>query len=358
MLYKGSAKQFVEFLHSDDAIMATDTLEALAQTAKTDQENIPQDKLAFKSPRSVLHSCLTLTFFCENRKSQARLVKYALEGSEEQAKHAVIILSKMGNAEKVSGGLLKTLTDSLSAEDESLPSTLSALNQIALQLPLVFEASREQINRFIIQELLLASSPSESQEEDGEAAVDWVEYQDLPPFLRAKVLGLKLLINRVIPLAKQGDDSYRDGAKKVFKLLWRILEKDGELLAENASSAVCRSHLRLTAARGILKLAKADSSFDEMIDQLDFQKLALVIQDSCYQVREGFANRIIKYIQAGGLTSRYSVILMLAAHEPEQVLRHRIKLHLTRRAKALRQGEWRWLAKNREKQADGFDSIS
>lgn len=256
----------------------------------------------------------------------------------------MIILSRMNDKEKLCKGLLtvcwpsaswaketsliftfprsQTLTEKLIAEDERLPATLSALNQIALQAPYVFEENREVISAFIVKDLLLAHSPDGEDDEDD--SKDWAEYKELSPFLRSKILGVKLLINRIIPLAKEGDESYRDGAKSVFKLLWKILDMDGELLADNSSSAVCRAHLRLTAARGLLKLAKADSAFDGMITQHDFQKLALVIQDSCYQVRESFANRLIKYIQIGGLPMRYSVILMLSAHEPEVELKHRV----------------------------------
>ena len=214
------------------------------------------------------------------------------------------------------------MTDKLSSDDESLPATLCALNQIALQAPYVFEQSREAISTFVVKDILLARNPDDDGDDhDGK---DWADYQELSPFIRSKILGVKLLINRVIPLAKDGDESYRDGAKSVFKLLWKILDMDGELLSDNSSSAVCRVHLRLTAARGLLKLAKAHQSFDEMITQHDFQKLALVIQDSCYQVRESFANRLIKYIQIGGLPMRYSVILMLSAHEPEAELKNRV----------------------------------
>lgn len=240
----------------------------------------------------------------------------------------------------------------LRADDDRLPSTISALNQLALHMPYVFELSRDVVSAFIVKNVLL-SAPEEDNE--SEEDVDWVDYKDLSPFVQSKVLGVKLLINRIIPLAKEGDESYRDGAKSVFKLLWKILDMDGELLANGTSNAVCRAHLRNTAARGLLKLAKADRAFDDMITPLDFQKLALVIQDSCYQVRESFANRLIKYIQLGGLSTRYSIILMLSAHEPEAELKHRvgsrcvgfflvselraylqIKLHLIRRAKALR----------------------
>ncbi|KAI9015984.1 armadillo-type protein [Hyaloraphidium curvatum] len=313
MLYKGNAKQFLDFLQSSDAILATDTLEALAQTAKTDQENVPQDK-----------------------KSQNRLVKYALEGNEAQAKHAVIVLSRMNDKDKVCGDLLETLVGKLDREDEALPSRLSALNQLALQLPYVFEMQREAILSFIVKEVLLSPSGPEDSADSQESGQDWVDYSDLSPFIRSKILAVKLLISRIIPLARDGDESFRDGAKSVFKLLWKILDLDGELLSQGSSSAVCRAHLRLTAARGLLKLAKASNPLDEMITQHDFLKLALVIQDSCYQVREAFGNRLIKYIQVGGLPMRYSVILMLSAHEPEAELKHRIKLHLLRRAKAMR----------------------
>lgn len=69
--------------HPNSSPIATDTLEALAQTAKEDQENVPQDK-----------------------KSQARLLQYATEGSEDQAKHAVIVLTRMNDKEKICKGLL------------------------------------------------------------------------------------------------------------------------------------------------------------------------------------------------------------------------------------------------------------
>lgn len=58
---------------------------------------------------------------------------------------------------------------------------------------------------------------------------DWIEYEALDIEGQMKVLGVKVLVNRVIP------KSDGDGAVPVLKLLKKVLESDGELVGDKST---------------------------------------------------------------------------------------------------------------------------
>jgi len=99
------------------------------------------------------------------------------------------------------------------------------------------------------------------------------------------------------------------------------------------SSAVMKSHLRLNAARFIIKLTRGRPAYEKMVAVSDYSRLALVVQDPVYRVRHGLASRIMKYLRAKELHIRYLAILLLAAHEPEMEWRQQVQRFLAQQSK-------------------------
>ncbi|CAG8641165.1 916_t:CDS:10, partial [Ambispora leptoticha] len=147
---------------------------------------------------------------------------------------------------------------------------------------------------------------------------DWVEDSQLDDECKAKVIGLKILVNNLLSLSEE--QGVEESAKPVFKILWKLIKDGGEIHPEKTTSLAFKSRLRLAAARAILKLARR-KTYDKMITVPDFQKLAMMIQDTCYNVRYGFASRLIKYCGAYQLSARFLSIFFLVAHEPTPAIR-------------------------------------
>lgn len=95
-----------------------------------------------------------------------------------------------------------------------------------------------------------------------------------------------------------------------------------------------KSHLRLNAARFVVKLTRGRPAYEKMVGVSDYCRLALVIQDPVYRVRHGFASRIMKYLRAKELHIRYLAVLMLVAHEPETDWKSQVQKFLTLQSKS------------------------
>ncbi|CAG8738368.1 4211_t:CDS:10, partial [Dentiscutata erythropus] len=243
----------------EDSLIVDDSLEALSKLSIAFPDEAPQDK-----------------------ESIQRLMEFALEGSCLQAKFAAIVLSHVRHKQQICGELLKKIVPKLSITSPNILAYLSVLSQCVLYSPKTYEEKSDAITNFIVKQLIMKSSH--------------------------KVLGLKVLVNRLVAVSET--EAVADIAKPVFKLLWTLIRGGGELLPDKSTS-----RLRLAAARSILKLAQK-KVYDEMITVEQFQELALMIQDPCYQVRLSFASRLVKYCGGYQLHARFLSIFFLIAHDP------------------------------------------
>lgn len=173
-------------------------------------------------------------------------------------------------------------------------------------------------------------------------------------------MGIRILTKRLLALA---DEGHSDAATPVLKLLRRLLEFDGEIVADKntpyvlghfslpqlsdllilmfISSPAFQTHLRLVAAISFLKLARCPA-YAGMITVSDVHKLALSIQvsymcttqpltlyshmfqDPIYQVRNAFVEKLMLYLSEKSVPFDYMTILFLGAHEPETELKLKV----------------------------------
>lgn len=89
------------------------------------------------------------------------------------------------------------------------------------------------------------------------------------------------------------------------------------------SRAAHKSRIRLAAAQMFLKLA-IHKPYDDLITPVDFNRLACVAQDPCFQVRQGFVDKLKKYLAAGKLPPRFYTIIFLMGHEPTNEWREEV----------------------------------
>jgi len=83
------------------------------------------------------------------------------------------------------------------------------------------------------------------------------------------------LVNRLCSIT---DEAEAIGlAEPVFKLFWRIIEQDGDILSDQSSASALKSQLRLAIALSIIKLCKRPI-FDKLLTLRHFYRLALIVQ--------------------------------------------------------------------------------
>lgn len=73
----------------------------------------------------------------------------------------------------------------------------------------------------------------------------------------------------------------------------------------------------------------------------NFERLAISLQDTCFDVRQEFAETLIKCLQTGQIHSRYYTLLFICAHEPDMALLKQIKSFIKKRLSVMevKQGE-------------------
>ncbi|TPX56174.1 hypothetical protein PhCBS80983_g04722 [Powellomyces hirtus] len=304
-LYRSNLEQFKELLHSPDDTLVADSLEALARFARVFPEEAPRDS-----------------------ESKERLKKFALEGTPAQAKNAIAVLAHMrDDSLRTCGEVLEIIMQNLSFDNQSLITHLAALAQLAQDTPVLFEAHYPAVTNFVVKDLLFVNR---RKRQVGD--IDWVEYEELEPEGVMKVMGIRILVKRLVAIASE---SNVDSAVPVMKLLRRLIEYDGEIVAERTTPPAVQTHLRLIAGVSLLKLARCPT-YAAMLTFADVHKLGLVMQDTIYHVRNKIIEKLVLYLSNKAVPFEYHVILMLAAHELELELRNKVKNFLIRRIKQQR----------------------
>ncbi|KAI1314319.1 hypothetical protein EDD11_002303 [Mortierella claussenii] len=308
-IFKDHLVEITSLLRNPDFAGATDSLQTLAEFAKHFPKSVPADTKAKETLRSFVES-----------------------GTVEQAAHATIVLASISHNEEMCKEFAMAIAKRLTVPSTGLLRDLVVLSQLALYSPDAFEDVSASVVSFIVKTLLLTNTLE--QETAYEAGSDWIEKEELDEYSLSKLMGLKVLVNRSILLAENNSPIAQDVVRPVFKLLWTILDQEGEIVDEKNTNGVLKSHLRLHAARLVIKLTRGRPIYEKMVSVAEFTRLSLVIQDPVYRVRQGLASRIMKYLRAKELHVRYLAFLFLAAHEPEPEWRLHVRGFLQQQSRA------------------------
>ncbi|KAA8897787.1 armadillo-type protein [Sphaerosporella brunnea] len=298
---------------------AVDTLKACAGFAKSYPNDMPRE-------RNLLQS----------------LVSFALTGSPPAAaKHAVTILMYSASRKELyASDLVQSCIKDfkLGGKDfkfgeKHFLAKLACLGQLVLLAPEQCEDEAKTIRDFasnILQTSKPADEPKPTDEgEDEESNSAWAEEAELDDEIKAKLLALRVLVNLV--RSHPNVNNTQDIA--TIKTLNKIVANGGELLQTKGTPASHRSRLRLAAAQHLLKLATP--GHDDLISPVDFNRLAVVAQDRCPQVRQGFINKLKKYLANGRLSPRFYTIVFLMAYESNEGWREEVAIWIRGRANTL-----------------------
>ncbi|TIA38723.1 hypothetical protein D6C78_03782 [Aureobasidium pullulans] len=261
------------------------------------------------------------------------MVQFALHGNPPiAAKHAVsVVVAADEKRDMYVKDIVTKCVQGFEYGEDGYLSKLAALSQLMLLSAKDTEDEHDNIMEIAIQKVLLQVRTK--------AGPDDVEWQEEPDDeCEAKIWALKILANRLRSYAMSVPDSemetvVKEQAVPVFKLLQRIVDKDGELSkTQNETPKPHRARLRLNAAILLLKLCSAHKRFDALMEPKQFNRLIVIAQDALPEVREAFVDAIKKYLGQGRLPHRFYTLVFVYAFEPNGVIKNATSTWLKGRA--------------------------
>uniref|UniRef100_A0A6V7QRS0 Sister chromatid cohesion protein PDS5 homolog A n=1 Tax=Ananas comosus var. bracteatus TaxID=296719 RepID=A0A6V7QRS0_ANACO len=228
------------------------------------------------------------------------LERLCLEGTRKQAKysvHALAAITKDDGLKSLSV-LYKRLVDMLE-EKTHLPAMLQSLGCIAQTAMPIFETREDEIVGFIINKILQCSNKAD------EVSIPKTEWNERTEFCSLKIYGIKTLVKSYL-LSK--DAHLRPGIEKLMGILKNILSF-GDISRETGLSAVDKAHLRLAAAKAVLRLSK---QWDQKIPVDVFYMTLRVSQDDYPESRKLYLNKVHQYIKERLLDPKYACAFMLS----------------------------------------------
>ena len=245
------------------------------------------------------------------------MVAFAIHGNPPKAtKHAVtVIVSSAERKEMYVKEIQKACITDFEYGSEGFLSKLAAISQLLLLANKECEDYNEAIMGVAIAQVL-SHVRTVADDDDPE----WSDQID--DDLSAKLWALRILVNGLRGLSAASepgkpDESLKESASPVYKLLNTLISTDGELSKTGGTPRHHRAHLRLAAAIQLLKLSTV-RRYDPLLTPNDFNSLARVAQDSVKEVRAGFVKALKKYLGASALMNRFYAYVFLYAFEPEK----------------------------------------
>ncbi|CAN6201777.1 unnamed protein product [Urochloa humidicola] len=285
-LLSGLEEGIVELLKEDNEVLK----EGIAHVLSKSGGNI-REQLASSSSLDLL------------------LERLCLEGTRRQAKysvHALAAITKDDGLMSLSV-LYKRLVDLLEEKKVHLPSILQSLGCIAqISMP-IFETREEEIISFITKNIL------ECNDDMVENSSHKSEWGDSTQNCSLKIYGIKTLVKSYLP---SKDAHAHPGIEKLFDILKNILTY-GDISPNMVSSAVDKAHLRLAAAKAVLRLSR---QWDHKVPVDVFYLTLRISQDEFPQVRKLFLCKVHQYIKERTLDAKYACAFLFGVddyHAPQ-----------------------------------------
>ena len=271
-----------------------DTLKACAGFARRFPDGMPKDREFYKA-----------------------MAAYAIHGTPPKAaKHAVtVIISSADKKEMYIKEIQKACITNFEYGAEDFLSKLAAISQLRHLANKECEDHSDAILSIAIQQVL-------GQVRTAADAADPEWSNEIEDDLSAKLWALRILVNGLRGLPASSDpetsqETLKEVADPVYKLLNTLIQKDGELSKSGGTPKHHKAHLRLAAAVQLLKLS-TNRKFDPLLTPNDFNALSKIVQDPLPEVRAGFAKALKKYLGASTLSNRFYALVFLYSFEPQK----------------------------------------
>ncbi|TVU11623.1 hypothetical protein EJB05_45218 [Eragrostis curvula] len=229
------------------------------------------------------------------------LERLCLEGTRRQAKYSVQALAAVTKDDGLMSlsVLYKRLVDLLEEKKVHLPSILQSLGCIAQIAMPIFETREEEIINFITKKILECN---DDMVEDSSRKSEW---GDSTQNCLLKIYGIKTLVKSYLP---SKDAHARPGIEKLMGILKNILTY-GDISPNTLSSAVDKAHLKLAAAKAVLRLSR---QWDDKVPVDVFYLTVRISQDDFPQVRKLFLGKVNQYIKERTLDAKYACAFLLS----------------------------------------------
>lgn len=294
-LSEDAFEHLITFLKHEDDTVSDLTLQIFCNTGQKLQEAFPN---IFSSLLPVLQSMAKM-------------------GTPKQAKHAIKCIGVLcKNKAAIFTPIVEHLKTCLNHDSANFLTALVSLGHIAQSCPQEFAVDLKGIvSKFIVKELLMQDQTSSKPCNDS-----WYADHLVSEETQAKVHGMKLIVRWLLGL-KLNMNSL---GTSTLRLLHTCILHEGDLMERGEINEPEKSRLRLAAGNCMLKLAQ-EKAFSDIITHEQFQALALLINDSCYEVRVRFTNKLNKGLIALRLPLEYLSVFSLAANDPMKERRLQVK---------------------------------
>ncbi|XP_064607690.1 sister chromatid cohesion protein PDS5 homolog B-like [Liolophura sinensis] len=290
--------QLIVFLKNEDDIIVDLTLQIFANTGHNLQERFPA---VFSSLLPVLQSLAKL-------------------GTPKQAKHAIRCIGVIcENKEAALTQVFEHIKKSLNPDSANYLTSIVALGHIAQLCPQEFASDIKSIvSKVIVKELLM-----QDRTEGPMTSESWYSDHRVTEETQSKIQALKMLVRWLQGLKSNATNS----GSSTLRLLHNVIIHDGDLMEHGKINKPELARLRLEAGCCMLKMAE-EPAYAEIVTREQFQTMALLINDSCYEVRLRFAQKLNKGLLSLRLPLEYMSIFSLAANDPLKERRVQVKSFL------------------------------
>ncbi|KAJ7160887.1 armadillo-type protein [Mycena filopes] len=277
------------------------SLQALAAIVRWDEKAAPNDK-----------------------RTLDRIKRLALEGTFRQAKFAARFLAFAKNKAAVCVEVVEAISDGLvNAAPEILVAHVAVLAQFARFAPDAFEHRSDVLTEFLLKRLLMV--PTHLLDDAMDTEEEWADDSEVSDNLRAKILAIKVFRNR--SLSHAAADNALEMATPVLKMLATLLDNGGSFVADSGEDPKVMSRMRLQAAVSLLHLSTITAYCKAIAPR--FVKLALVVQDTAFEVRISYLRKLVKLSHPQKVPAHYNVIPFLTVHDPENDVKSLAKSYVT-----------------------------
>lgn len=253
----------------------------------------------------------------KDREFYSAMVAFAVSGTPPKAaKHAItVIATSADKREMYINAVQDQCIEGFEYGKDNFVSKIAAISQLRLLANRQCEDKIDAILAIAVEQILLQDKSLPHSTDPA-----WQDIVDED--LSAKLWALRILVNGLRGLAREVDADSREQelkveSSRVYKLLNTLVVKEGELAATDKTPRHHKAHLRLAAAKQLLKLS-GNRKFDRLFSQQDFIQLSLIVQDPVPEVRAGFVKALKKGLGSGVLPSRYYSLVFLTAFEPNK----------------------------------------
>lgn len=229
------------------------------------------------------------------------LERMCLDGTRAQSKVAVsAIAAVMGSSEQyIFSELTKRLVDSLHS-GQNLPTVLQSLGCLAQHSTATFEDLDGEITALILEKNFQMNSLDNSTSGD--------ETSGCSNSCKLRIYGLKTLVKSFLP---HRGSHVRRNIDHLLSLLAKMLQ-EGKTSDSVLSSGNDSSHIRLAAAKSVLRLSKR---WDLHISPEIFHYTILTAKDPSSLVRRIFIDKTRKLLRERVIPSRYACAFALATSD-------------------------------------------